>query len=147
MTEDGLATFRRELLVGRVYRPAFEWARKKYRATAGNVLIEIILTGEYPGDGKPKSVRFPGLKASSVLIDCVRTVALETLVELKLASGMTGAARRKDLADVQELIRVLNLTTAFATRLDPRVRALFLELHGELALEAEQTPPGFDEGE
>ena len=50
----GLERFRAEL-VGRGYCPV-EGAKKKFRATSENVPIEIITAGEYPGDGKPKSI-------------------------------------------------------------------------------------------
>jgi len=55
-------------------------------------------------------------------------VNLPTLVELKLASGMTGAGRLKDLADVQELIKLLNLPADFGESLNPYVRDKFAEL-------------------
>jgi hypothetical protein len=131
MTKEGLKRFT-EKLVGRGYRPAFEGATRKFRSTAENVPIEVITSGEYPGDGKPKPVVFPDPQESSVEIDGIRTVTLEKLVELKLASGMTGLGRRKDLADVQELIRVRALDASFAERLDPSVREIYLELHDEL---------------
>src|SRR5579872_860853 len=57
LSKEGLARFQSEM-VGRGYRPAFTGATKRYRATEFNVPVEIITTGEYPGDGKPKSVRF-----------------------------------------------------------------------------------------
>jgi hypothetical protein len=47
---------------------------------------------------------------------------------LKLASGMTNAGRIKDLGDVQELIKSLRLPRGFAERLNPYVRAKFVEL-------------------
>jgi hypothetical protein len=50
------------------------------------------------------------------------------LIELKLASGMTAPHRLKDLADVQELIRVTSLSRELADQLDPYVRAKYLEL-------------------
>lgn len=133
MTREGLEKFRKEL-IGRRYHPAFEGAFKKFRATAENVPIEIITSGEYPGDGKPKSVIFPAPAEFSVLIDGVRTIDLTKLVELKLASGMTGLGRRKDIADVQELIRVRRLPVSFGDNLDSLVRDLFLELHQEIEL-------------
>lgn len=146
MTKDGLQKFTEEL-IGRGYRPAFQGATKTFRATAENVPIEIITTGEYPGDGKPKSVVFPDPAVNSIEIDGVKTITLEKLIELKLASGMTGAGRRKDLADVQELIRILRLETAFAERLDPYAQAMFLELHAELTPAAEQPlAPNYDSG-
>src|SRR5690606_38049996 len=72
MTEDGVRKFSEEL-VGRGYRPAFRGAIKKFRATAENVPIEIIITGEYPGDGKPKPVVFPDPLECSVEINGIRT--------------------------------------------------------------------------
>ncbi len=82
----------------------------------------------YPGDGKPKPVAFPDPAATSVEIDGLRFVALPTPIELKLASGMTNPGRLRELADVQELIRVLKLPADFAEQLNPYVRAKFAEL-------------------
>jgi hypothetical protein len=53
---------------------------------------------------------------------------LPTLIELKLASGMTNPGRLKDLADVQELIRVLKLPADFSDQLNPFVRGRYSEL-------------------
>lgn len=146
MTREGLRKFT-EALVGRGYRLAFEGAVKTFRATAENVPIEVITTGEYPGDGKPKAVVFPDPSESVVEIDGIKTVTLEKLVELKLASGMTGLGRRRDLADVQELIRVRDLDARFAERLDPSVRAVYQELHEELVRAREQRlGPDIDPG-
>jgi DNA-binding XRE family transcriptional regulator len=47
---------------------------------------------------------------------------------LKLASGMTNAGRLKDLSDVLELIKILNLPADFTDRLNPFVRTKYLEL-------------------
>lgn len=58
----------------------------------------------------------------------MKTLTLEKLIELKLASGMTAPHRLKDLADVQELVKVKNLTARFAAKLNPFVREKFLEL-------------------
>jgi hypothetical protein len=127
LTAEGLETFHREL-VGLGYAPAFSGARKRLRATRSNVPVEIIVAGEYPGDGKPKPVSFPVPAEASVEIDGVRFVTLEKLIELKLASGMTAPDRLKDLADVQELIKVRALSRDFAERLDVYVREKFLEL-------------------
>jgi hypothetical protein len=63
---------------------------------------------------------------------------LEKLIELKLASGMTAPDRVKDLGDVQELIRVLRLDRGFAEKLDPYVRARFLELQQGVAQAADR---------
>lgn len=127
MTREGLDRFH-EKLVGLGYRPAFNGSRKKFRTTEGNIPVEVITSGEYPGDGKPKSVVFPEPAESSVLIDGVKTVSLPKLIELKLASGISAADRLKDLADVQEMIKVKELDETLAGQLDPFVREKYLEL-------------------
>lgn len=127
MTKEGLEKFHQEL-IGRGYRPAFDGARKKYRTTDKNIPVEIITTGEYPEDGEVKPISFPDQKDASVLIGGVNILTLEMLISLKLASGMTNPGRLKDLADVQELIRIKGLDTAFADRLHACVRGKFLEL-------------------
>jgi hypothetical protein len=127
LTKEGLEKFREEL-IGPGYRPAFDGSTRKFRTAAENVPIEIITAGEYPGDGLPKPVKFPDPSESFVVIDGVKTVTLEKLIELKLASGMTAPHRLKDLADVQELIKVKSLDASFAERLDSSVRGRFLEL-------------------
>ncbi len=127
LSKQGLEDFR-EKLVGLGYRPAFEGAKKKFRTTDENIPVEIITSGEFPGDGLPKPVQFPDPSDFSVLIDGVKTVTLDKLVELKLTSGMTAGDRLKDLADVQELIKIKNLGEDFADRLDPFVRGKYVEL-------------------
>jgi len=95
------------------------------------VRIELLVAGDYPGDGKPKPVAFPSPDDCGMEIDGMRFLRLATLIELKLASG-TARGRRRDLADVQELIRTLDLPEAFTEQLDPSVRDLYLELWAEL---------------
>lgn len=127
LSREGLEQFR-EKLVGLGYRPAFPNARKKFRTTAENVPVEIITAGEYPGDGLPKPVAFPSPESAVTEIDGIKTITLEKLIELKLASGMTASDRLKDLADVQELIKVKNLDESFAQKLDPFVQDRFTDL-------------------
>jgi len=116
-----------EALEGRGYLPVFRGS-KNLRDTEAGVAIEFLLSGEYPGDGRPKPVSFPDPAAVGVDIRGVKCLNLHTLIELKLASGMSGAGRLKDLADVQELIKALNLDRAFAEQLNPYVRDKFFEL-------------------
>lgn len=127
LTREGLDTFHREL-VGRGYAPSFPDARKKLRSTKDGVPIEVITTGEYPGDGKPKPVVFPRPAEASTEINGVKFVTLERLIELKLASGITAPDRLKDLADVQELIKIRGLGVDFAEQLDDYVKPKYLEL-------------------
>jgi hypothetical protein len=128
MTSKGLEKFHAQL-VGVGYAPAFPGARKRIRSTKDGVSIEVMITGEYPGDGKAKPVSMPDPSTCSTEIDGVRFVTLEKLIELKLASGMTAPDRLKDLADVQELIKIRGLEAEFAKRLDPYVSEKFLELY------------------
>lgn len=128
---DDLEKFRNEL-VGRGYRPAFVGARKSFRNTQTGTTVEFIATGEYPGDGKPKPVPFPDPASVSVDFDGVRVVDLPTLIELKLASGMTQPSRRRDLADVQELIRTLKLGADYVEQLNAYVQPMFNTLYEEL---------------
>ncbi len=132
LSAEGLDRFR-EKLVGLGYRPAFEGARKKFRTVQENIPIDIISAGEFPGDGKPKPVVFPDPAEASIVIDGVKTISLEKLVELKLASGMTAGDRLKDLADVQELIKIKKLDEHFADRLNAYVRSKYLELYEGVA--------------
>ena len=132
MTADGLKRFQ-ETLLGLGYRPAFEGARKKFQITRENVPLEVITSGEYPGDGKPKSVVFPEPAEFAVTIDGIKTISLEKLIELKLASGISAPHRLKDLADVQELIKIKHLDASFAEKLDESVRARFVELSDAVA--------------
>ena len=135
LTPEGLDSFHREL-IGRGYAAAFAGARKRLRSTRDGVPIEVITAGEYPGNGLPKPVRFPNPLDASTEIDGVRTVTLEKLVELKLASGMTAGDRLKDLADVQELIKVRGLDADFGARLDPYVQEQYLKLYQAVAEKA-----------
>jgi hypothetical protein len=128
VTPTGLERFRNEL-VGLGYVPAFPGAKKGFRSTTKNVKIDLITSGEYPGDGRPKPVVFPVPSEGSVVINGIRYATLEKLIELKLASGMTSSDRIKDLGDVQELIKFRGLDAEFAVRLDPYVRDKYLSLY------------------
>ena len=127
LSKEGLEQFRQKL-VGLGYRPAFEGAKKKFRTTDENIPVEIITSGEFPGDGLPKPVVFPEPAEFAVVIDGVKTVSLEKLIELKLTSGMTAGDRLKDLADVQEMIKLKALDETFAEKLDLFVREKYIEL-------------------
>lgn len=128
---DGLQAFH-DQFAGRGYLPKFEGARKSFKNTRTGVPIDFVTTGEYPGDGRPKPVAFPDPADVANDIEGIKVVNLATLIELKLASGMTQPARRRDLADVQDLIRMLGLKAEMADRLNPMVREMYLTLLKEL---------------
>jgi len=126
LTPRGLAAFK-EANLGRGYIEKFPGS-KGMNDTVNGVGIDVLLTGEFPGDGKPKPICFPDPSTSSVSGKRVALLELPRLVELKLASGMTAPHRLRDLADVIELISILGLDERFASELDPYVRERFLEL-------------------
>jgi hypothetical protein len=98
------------------------------RDTETGVQIRLLVAGEFPGDGKPTPVAFPRPEAVAEAHEGIMYVNLPVLVELKLASGMTNPGRMKDLADVLELIRAIQLPREFANGLNPFVQDKFREL-------------------
>jgi hypothetical protein len=121
-TREGLEEIHRKL-VGLGYVPAFQAARKALRDTTTGVKVEFITEGEYPGDGKPKAVRFPDPREVTVDRDGFNVISVEKLIELKLASGLSAEHRRlNDHGDVQRLISTLALSRDFAAKLDASVR-------------------------
>ena len=122
VSPEGLEKFHTEL-VGRGYVPTFQGARKHFRDTETGVKVEMITASEYPGDGKPKPVVFPDPASKSETIGEHRVIKLPTLIELKLASGLSAEHRQlRDLADVQQLIETLDLPENLFEQLDPSVR-------------------------
>lgn len=114
-------------LDGRGYLPPFEGSRN-LRDTTSGVRIEFVLTGAFPGDGKPKPVAFPDPSESVETFDGMKFIGLTRLIELKLASGISNPRRARDLSDVQELIANLGLASDLGDSLDESVRQRFREL-------------------
>ena len=129
VTRAGLATIH-EKLVGLGYVPPFTGSKNLKDADTG-VKIEFLITGEYPGDGLPKPVSFPNPADVYQPIEGIATLTIPALVELKLASGMA-KGRRKDLGDVQELIRKLQLPLTLVEQLNPYVHDSYRELWNEV---------------
>lgn len=125
LTSEGLAKFKAAHLgLGWVERFP---GSKGLRDTVHGVKIDVLLTGDYPGDGKPKSVRFPDPSVAEQR-EGFRVLSLRDIVEMKLASGLTNPDRLKDLADVQELIRHAAIPLELSASLDPMVREKFVEI-------------------
>jgi hypothetical protein len=114
-------------LEGLGYVPPFQGSKNLRDADSG-VRIEFLVTGDYPGDGKPKPVQFPNPETVRTEIDEIQVLSLPKLVELKLASGISSPGRIKDLGDVQELIRLLKLPLDLRFQLDPSVQETYLTL-------------------
>jgi hypothetical protein len=126
VTREGLNEIHRNL-EGRGYRPPFEGS-KHLRDTEHGVKIEFLVAGDYPGDGKPKPVAFPSPSGHTIEKNGIQYINLETLIELKLASGLSNPDRMKDLVDVLEVIKTLNLSAEYSKKLNVYVRAKYLEL-------------------
>ena len=126
VTPDGLRQIHANL-EGLGYVPLFSGSRN-LRDTESGVAIKFLITGEFPGNGKPKPVAFPDPKDVGIEKDGVYWLKLPTLIELKLASGMTSPGRLQDLADVQKLIQTLELPADFSQQLHRFVRAKYAEL-------------------
>lgn len=126
VTPEGLRQIHKEL-EGLGYTPPFAGS-KNLRDSQSGVKIEFLVTGQFPGDGKPKPVAFPDPDSVAAEKDGIRYLNLPTLIELKLASGMTSPERLKDLSDVMELIKLLDLPREFSQPLAPFVQEKYLEI-------------------
>lgn len=93
-----------------------------------DVKVDILSTGRFPGDGRPKPIAFPDPATTAIRGDQFALFPMPRFVELKLASGMTAPHRLHDLADVLNLVRSAKLPADFALQLHPWVREKFREL-------------------
>ena len=127
VTAEGLEKIH-DRLVGRGFLPRAKGLRKKLRDTINKVNVDVIAAGEHAGSAE-SPVRYPAPDASDfdARAGGVRYATLDALIRFKVASGVWGK-RLRDLADVQELIRVQGLDESYATRLPAELRAKFVEL-------------------
>lgn len=126
ISREGLERLK-ERWLGRGYVENFPGSRG-LRDTENGVQVDFLIAGEFPGDGKPKPVAFPDPAQARIEGPRFSVIPLETLVELKLASGISNPNRLKDLADIQELIKTAKLPRSLSARLNPYVRARYEEL-------------------
>jgi hypothetical protein len=119
LTGKGFAEFQR-LFVPKFYaqtdRPRRFVDRKTQRT------LDILVTGLFPGSGRPGPLPFPDPSDVRELKQKVQYINLVTLVQLKLA-----ARRHQDFADVVNLIAIHNLDESFLDRLHPSVHKDFIE--------------------
>jgi hypothetical protein len=130
LTPEGLASFRQKY-VGRFYDQQAGRPRRFTERQSG-VSIDILVTGRYPGSGKPGPIAFPHPDEASEVMMKARVVTLPQLIQLKLA-----ARRHQDFADVVHLIRSHNFDKSFAEKLHPSVRGDFIECLEEKRREEE----------
>jgi len=120
LSPEGFAEFRRRF-VPKLYDNLAGRPRRFKDKTSG-IQIDILVTGSFPGSGKPGPVAFPDPALASESIEGIQFVDLATLVQLKLA-----AKRYRDFGDVVELIRFNDLNENFAERILPSVRGDYIE--------------------
>ena len=138
VTPEGLVKIH-ERLVGRGLVPTAAGLRKKLRDTVNKVNVDVIAAGEHAGSAE-SPVIYPSPEASDfdVRTGGVRYATLEAMIRFKIASGVWGK-RLRDLADVQELIRIHALDASYALQLPIELRAKFAELVQSAAEERDET--------
>jgi hypothetical protein len=130
LTGEGFGEFKRRF-VGKDYEQV-EGRPRRFTDRKNGVRLDVLVTGLYPGSGRPGPVAFPDPGQASERIEDVAYVDLVTLVQLKLA-----ARRWRDFADVVELIRHNELDESFQEKLHPSVRSDYVECLGEKRREDE----------
>jgi len=126
MREEDLQAFKRRH-IGHGYEERVAGTGKLLDTEFG-VNIDVLSTGRFPGDDKPKPIAFPDPATTAIRGARFALLPMPRYIELKLASGMVAPHRGKDLVDVQELIRSAQLGRDVASTLHPWVRDKFLEL-------------------
>jgi hypothetical protein len=120
LTAAGLEQFRKQF-VGKTY-DAVPGRPRRFVERQSGVTVDVLVTGRYPGSGKPGPIAFPDPEAASEEIKETRVVTLPQLIQLKLA-----ARRFSDFGDVVFLIRTHDLDESFTNKLHPSVRRDFIE--------------------
>src|SRR3954466_3826462 len=98
LTPAGLEAFRKKLAPK--FYDGVEGRPRRFVERRSGVQIDFLVTGGYPGRGKPGPFAFPDPAQSSEEIHDVKVVTLPQLVQLKLA-----ARRYYDFGDVVFLAR------------------------------------------
>jgi hypothetical protein len=130
LTRKGLADFKR-LFVPKYYAQVPARLRR-FLDRKTNTSLDILVTGLFPGTGKPGPVPFPNPSQVRELKHKIHYINLVTLIQLKLA-----ARRHQDFADVVNLIDIHKLDESFLDRLHSSVRQDFIECLEEKRREGE----------
>ncbi len=120
LTRTGFDEFRRRF-GGKAYEQT-EGRPRRFTDRKNGVQLDVLVTGLYPGSGRPGPIAFPDPGQVAERIEDVAYVNLATLVQLKLA-----ARRWRDFAYVVELIRHNGLDESFQERLHEAVRPDYIE--------------------
>jgi hypothetical protein len=95
---------------------------RRFVDRTNEVKVDFLITGRFPGSGKPGPIAYPDPVAVGTRIEDASVIDLPTLIQLKLA-----ARRYQDFADVVSLIGVHDLDESFAERLHRSVRGDYIE--------------------
>jgi Uncharacterised nucleotidyltransferase len=108
----------------------FEWeAATTEFFSSGGIPVHMLMAGDRAGDDSEVSLPDPLDRTSVVELEGIPVLALEKLIETKIACGLGNLRRtHKDFADVVELIAHHRLSRADARRLHRSVRKTFREL-------------------
>lgn len=120
LTAGGLEQFR-TLFVPKYY-DIVPGRVRRFTERANGVSLDILVTGKFPGSGKPGPIAFPDPADVRQLHNKTYYVDLLTLILLKLA-----ARRYQDFADVVNLIRANDLDESFGKKLHASVRQDYIE--------------------
>jgi hypothetical protein len=120
LTPEGFAEFQR-LYVDKNYERV-PGRKRRVVDRANGIAVDVLVTGLFPGLGKPGPVAYPDPSQVADVVDDRRVVNLVTLVQLKLA-----ARRHRDFGDVVELIRSNELDESFADKLHESLRQDYIE--------------------
>jgi hypothetical protein len=111
----------RDLAAQGVFK-AVEARSRRFIEPATGVHFDVLVTGTFPGNGRPGPIQFPDPASVTEVIHQLPFINLKSLVELKLA-----ARRYRDFGDVVELIRFNELDEAFMSQLHASVHKDFIE--------------------
>ena len=120
LTREGFEEFR-QLFVPKDYATVPKRTRR-FVDRASKVTLDVLVTGMFPGTGKPGPIAYPDPAEVTEIKARVRVINLKTLIQMKLA-----ARRYQDFADVVALIRAHDLDESFADQLHPSVRRDYIE--------------------
>jgi len=114
LTGADLERFRQEI-VPKYYSPIVGRTRR-FRERKSGILLDVLVTGKFPGSGKPGPFAFPDPARACEEIKNIKVITLPHLIR-----------RYYDFGDVVHLIRVHNLDEAFLKKIHPSVKQDFIE--------------------
>jgi hypothetical protein len=133
VTADGLAAIHRHLIENGYLR--VPESDKSIRDIENGVRITLVVSGNCVRVGSSQTIVIPRPAEVRKIIDGIPFVDVAPLIELKFAFG-DASHRIRHIADIQELIRHLNLPIEFVDQLPPNRRKRFEELWREAQIAA-----------